>query len=215
MNKALSFCQQTSKVAVAALATIALIGCASGERVPIYIQGEEVADLRVPEALDKPQTRPNYDVPGYFLPELAASRDVGRPPDVQTSQEAEASMAHIRFGAKGLHLEVEADQASVTEELSFVLDHEQVGFVLRAVDVQANRFEFDYRHQRFVVPRSGFGRLAIWRDPEVVDYTGGFMAEVVAIGEDRCRIELLSADGQVVDMDQAEHILAMLRDALG
>lgn len=192
-----------------------LTGCAAGDRMPIYIQGEEVADLKVPESLDAPQTRQDYEIPGYYLPELAASGDVGRPPQVQTSAEAEASMAHIRFGAKGLHLEVEADQASVTEELAYVLDHEEVGLILRAVDVSEHRFEFSYRHDSYVVPRSGFSRLAIWRSPEIVDHTGQFMIDVVAIGEDRCRIELLRGDGGIVGMEQAEHILAMLRDALG
>lgn len=205
----------TSRIIFACAVLALLVGCAAGERVPIYIQGEEVADLKVPQRLDPPQTRPDYEIPGYFLPELAASRDVGRPPEVQTSAEAEASMAHIRFGAKGLHLEVEADQASVTEELAYVLDHEEAGLILRAFDVSEHRFEFSYRHQSFVVPRSGFARLAIWRDPEIVDHTGQFMVEVVAIGEARCRIELLRADGGIVGMEQAEHILAMLRDALG
>ncbi len=198
-----------------ALIVLALSGCAAGDRMPIYIQGEEVADLKVPESLDEPRTRQDYEVPGYYLPELAASGDAGRPPQVQTSAEAEASMAHIRFGAKGLHLEVEADQASVAEELAYILDHEEVGLILRAVDVSEHRFEFAYRHQSYVVPKSGFSRLAIWREPEVVDYTGQFVVDVVAIGQDRCRIELLRGDGGIVGMEQAEHILAMLRDALG
>lgn len=198
-------------MALAFLAT----GCGTGGKIPLYVQGEEVADIRVPEHLDRPAVRSDYEIPGYFLPELAASRDAGRPPMVQTSAEAEASMAQIRFGAKGLHLEVQADQASVTEELAYILDHEEVGLVLQAVDVSDHRFEFVYRHDAFTVPRSGFARLAIWRSPEVVDYTGEFVVDVVAIGEARCRIELVDGDGQVVEMDQAEHILAMLREALG
>ncbi len=192
-----------------------LTACGGSNKVPLYVQEEEIADLRVPEGLDQPPVRPNYEIPGYFLPELAASRDAGRPPIVQTSAEAEASMAQIRFGAKGLHLEVQADQASVAEELAYILDHEEVGLILQAVDVSDSRFEFFYRHDAYEVPRSGFGRLAIWRSPEIVDYTGDFMIDVVAIGEQRCRIELLDGDGQVVGMEQAEHILAMLREALG
>ena len=191
------------------------VGCASNDKAPLYVQSEEVSDLRVPAGLDQPPTRPDYDVPGYFLPELAASRDVGRPPQVQTSAEAEASMAQIRFGAKGLHLEVEADQDSVFEELAYILDHEEVGLILRAVDPDDHRFEFTYQHESFVVPRRGFSRLAIWRDTEIVDYTGQFVLEVIAIGESRSRIELLDNSGQVIGMEQGEHLLAMLRDALG
>jgi uncharacterized lipoprotein len=193
----------------------AVVGCASNDKTPLYVQSEEISDLRVPAGLDQPPARSDYEVPGYFLPELAASRDVGRPPQVQTSAEAEASMAQIRFGAKGLHLEVEADQASVSEELTYILDHEEVGLILRAVDISDHRFEFAYRHQSFVVPRSGFARLAIWRDVEIVDYSGQFILEVVAIGQSRSRIVLLDGQGDVVSMEQAEHILAMLREALG
>ena len=203
------------RVMLASSAVVWVIGCASADKAPLYVASEEVDDLRVPADLDRPVTRSDYDIPGYYLPELAASRDVGRPPQVQTSAEAEASMAQIRFGSKGLHLEVEADQASVSEELAYVLDHEEVGLILRAVDATDHRFEFNYRHQSFVVERRGFSRLAIWRDTEIVDYSGQFVAQVVAIGQSRSRIELLDSKGGVVSMEQAEHILAMLREALG
>jgi len=199
---------------LALIVSWALTGCA-GTNEPLYLDAEEVSDLEVPDTLDRPTTRPDYEVPGYYLPQLAASRDMGRPPQVQSSVDAEASNAQIRFGERGLHLEVEAPAEQVMVDLGEVLNNQQVGLTVVQKDDQTQQFDFRYRHDAIVIPKSGLGRLLFWRTPEVIDHSGEYQVKVVAIGSARARVELVGAQGQLLDLDRAEHILAILRRRLG
>lgn len=193
---------------------LVLSGCASTDE-PMYVDAEEISDLKVPETLDQPSTRTDYEVPGYYLPELAAGRDMGRPPQVQSSVDAEASNAQIRFGARGLHLEVEASAEQVMQALGSMLNDQDAGLSVETTDDERQRFVFRYRHDPIVIPKSGLSRLWIWREPEVIDYSGGYQVKVVGIGEARARVELVGAEGQLLDLDRAEHILAIFRQDLG
>ena len=201
-------------IALLAALMIALTGCASTDQ-PMYVDSEEVGDLKVPETLDEPTPRTDYEVPGYYLPELAAGRDMGRPPQVQSSVDAEASDAQIRFGARGLHLEVEASAEQVMETLSAVLNDSQAGLTVEDMNAQSQRFSFQYKHQAIVIPKRGLSRLMVWREDEVIDFSDHYQARVVGIGQARARVELLSGEGELLNMDKAEHVLAILRERLG
>lgn len=187
-------------------------GCANRDRQPIYVASEEVSSIRVPDGLAEPNIRPTYRIPGYFLPELAAVGDEARPPRVLPSAEAEASRSHIRFGPSGLFLAVEDEASSVWRRLSFALN--RGGMSVRRVDESSRRFHFRFDHDPIEVNRTGLARLAIWRGSEVRDYSGQYLAEVQADG-DNARVNLYHENGSLIDMETAEYVLAVLRERLG
>lgn len=198
---------------ILALLLVGLIsGCFNRDRQPIYVESEEIDPIEVPEGMTKPQIRTAYQIPGTFLPELAASGDESLPPRVLSSAEAEASRSHIRFGPTGLYLEVEDEANSVWRRLSFTLNRQ--GMSVRRVDEPDRRYLFEFDHDPIRVDRTGLSRLAFWRSAEVRDYSGQYLAEVRPEG-DQARIVLLDENGQVIDMDQAEYVLAVLRERLG
>ena len=197
-----------SMLLVAGLAT----GCAARDRQPVYVGSDEVQPIRAPEGLSQPRVRTTYQIPGYFLPELAAVGNEARPPRVLPSAEAEASRSHIRFGPTGLFLEVQDEADSVWRRLSFALN--RGGMNVRTVDESARRYLFDFRHDPIALDRTGLSRLAFWRGTEVMDYSGRFRAEVQPDG-DNARVILLHQDGRVIDMETAEFVLAVLRERLG
>src|SRR5690625_6497179 len=59
--------------------------------------------FRSPADLSQPQVGVVYNVPGYSLPELAATGNEMLPPTVQPSEVAEHSRSQIRFGRSGLY----------------------------------------------------------------------------------------------------------------
>jgi uncharacterized lipoprotein len=189
-----------------------LVAC-GGRSQLLYVDSEEIEPLRVPEHLDTPDTRLTYDVPGFFLPELATRSDQGRPPQVQSSAEAEASRSQILFGSQGLFLEVQDSHDSVWRRLGFSLN--RAGMRIRDLDEAAQQYQFYLDHEGIVLQRRGLERAVFWRADEVIDYSGEFVAEIVPIGEARTRVNLRNADGSLVDMDQAEYVLGVLRERLG
>ncbi|MFW5927139.1 MAG: outer membrane protein assembly factor BamC, partial [Wenzhouxiangella sp.] len=188
-------------------------GCFNRDRQPLYAESQEVDPIRVPEGLSSPSTRPTFAVPGHSLPELAAQGDEEKPPRVQPSTQAERSRAQIRFGETGLYLEVRDDTESVWERLGSVLDGD--GMLVREADDDVNRYRFDFRHDPIRVERTGLARLAFWRGEEVTDYSGTYLVEVRS-GDGRfTQVALLDANGDILDMEQAEFVLAELRERLG
>ena len=192
---------------------VSLLVACGGRNQLIYVDSEEIEPLRVPEHLDTPETRLTYDVPGFFLPELATRSDQGRPPRVQSSAEAEASRSQILFGSQGLFLEVQDGHDSVWRRLGFSLN--RAGMRIREYDETAQQYQFHLDHAGILLQRRGLERVAFWRSEEVIDYSGEFVAEIVPIGEARTRVNLRNADGSLVDMDQAEYVLGLLRERLG
>jgi uncharacterized lipoprotein len=187
-------------------------GCFNRDPEPIYVDSEEVDPIEVPEGMTEPPTSTAYRIPGTFLPELAATGDEALPPQVLPSSEAEASRSHIRFGPTGLYLEVEDEPDSVWRRLSFTLNRQ--GMTVRRIDEPDRRYLFEFTHEPIRVERSGLARLAFWRSTEVRDYSGQYLAEVRPEG-DQSRVVLFDRNGQIVEMDRAEYVLAVLRDRLG
>ena len=187
--------------------------CFNRDRQPVYVDSDEIEAIRVPAGFSEPRVRSNFEVPGYFLPQLAAVGDEARPPRVLTSAEAEASRSHIRFGPTGLHLVVEDDPDSVWRRLGFSLN--RGGMSVRDVNESDRVFRFQFDHDPIEVQRRGlFARMAFWRGTEVIDFRGVYQARVEGEG-DQTRVALLDERGEVVEMDRAEYLLSILRERLG
>lgn len=194
------------------LASLMLAGCAGRDRQSVYIQSEEIDPIRVPQGLDTPPVRTTFQLGGYFLPEMAGQGET-RPPRVLPSAEAEASRSHIRFGPRGLYLEVQDEADSVWRRLGFSLN--RGGMQVRDVKQEQQQYAFRFNHDPLVIGRSGLSRLAFWRGSERIDYSGDFLARVEASSADTTRVLLLDAQGNLVDMEQAEYVLSLLRERLG
>ena len=193
------------------LATL-LSACFNRDRQPIYVGSEEVSAIRAPEGFSQPRVRSTHEIPGYFLPELAAVGNEARPPRVLTSAEAEASRSHLRFGATGLHLEVEDEPDSVWRRLGFTLDRGRMS--IESVDDEQRLIAFRFDHDPIVLQRRGFGRAAFWRSPERIDFRGVYQVQVLPSG-DNARVALFDQRGDLVELDRAEFVLAVLRERLG
>lgn len=202
----------TTRTLMLLLAAMLTSGCFNRDRQPIYVGSEEVKEIEAPEGLSAPRTRASFQIPGYSLPQLAAVGDEARPPRVLPSAEAEASRSHIRFGPTGLYLEVQDDPESVWRRLSFSLN--RGGMSVRQVDEANRRYHFNFDHEPIRIARTGMSRLAFWRGAEVEDFGGNYRLEVMPDG-DQTRVALLDSDGDVVGMNRAEFVLAVLRERLG
>lgn len=191
---------------------VALSACGGRDRQPVYLEGEEIEPIRSPETLDAPAVRTTFQVDGYFLPELAGQHDA-RPPRVLPSAEAERSRSHIRFGPRGLFLEVEDDAESVWRRLGFSLN--RGGMQVREVRQERRQYDFHFDDDPTVIDRRGLSRLVFWRSPEGIDHSGTYVAEVEPVGEETSRVLLMDSGGNLLDMDRAEHVLSVLRERLG
>ncbi len=204
--------QRLQIVLMCALAVLLLSACAGRDRQPVYLQSEEVDPIRVPAGLDEPRIRPTFEVRGVFLPEMAGQHEA-RPPRVLPSAEAERSRSHIRFGPRGLFLEVQDEAESVWRRLGFSLN--RAGMQVREVRQERNQYLFRFNDDPTIIDRSGLARLAFWRGTERIDHSGDFVAEIEAVNDRSTRVLLFNSAGDLVEMDQAEHVLAVLRDRLG
>jgi uncharacterized lipoprotein len=202
-----------TRVLLIVVAVLMTAGCFNRDRQPVYTASEEVEEIRVPPELSTPRVRTTYQVPGYYLPELAAVGDEARPPRVLTSAEAERSSSHIRFGPTGLYLRVEDEPDSVWRRLSFALN--RGGMSVRAVDEPARRYRVRYDHDPIHIDRTGLARFAFWRRNETLNYSGEYLFEVHTDGSSHTRVSLLDSNGNVIDMERAEFVLSVLRDRLG
>ena len=189
-------------------------GCFNSKRDPVYVASEEIDPIEAPPGLDQPHTRDIFNVPGYSLPELAAQGEQERPPEVQPSAVAEQSRSRIRFGPTGLYLAVQDQPDSVWRRLGFTLN--RAGMQVEQVDEERHRYVFRFSHEPMQPKKSLLDRLTFWSSPEVIDYSGSYVARVAEQAEDGVtRVELLESDGSVVELDRAEFILARLRERLG
>ncbi|QOC23276.1 outer membrane protein assembly factor BamC [Wenzhouxiangella sp. AB-CW3] len=195
-----------------AAALLAMLGGCARDRQPIYADSEEIDPIEAPPGLDQPQFRMTYEVPGYFLPELAGQSSA-RPPHVQPSAVAERSRSHIRFGAKGLFLAVEDEPESVWDRLAATLDRD--GMEVREIDESQRRYRFHFDHDAPELGRTGLARLAFWRRGDTVDYSGDYHIEVRDGEGETAELILLDPDGEILEMERAETVLARLRDELG
>jgi len=201
------------RVALILLAVALATACFNRDSRPVYVQSEEVPELEVPEDLSLPNVRRTYDIPGAYLPQLAGVGDEASPPVVLSSAEAEASRSHIRFGSRGLYLEVEDEPESVWRRLGFTLN--RGGMSLRQAVESERRYRFHLDHEPIRIDQAWTENLAFWRGDEFLDYGGEYQLELQEEGNDSTRIVLLSAQGEVLQMDRAEFVLARLRDRLG
>lgn len=196
------------------LAAAVLTACFGTVREPVYQSSTEINPLEIPADLDRPRTRDIYDVPGYFLPELAGTGTEALPPEVQPSAVAEQSRAHIRFGRTGLYLAVQDEPDSVWRRLGFTLNRGDMQ--VNAVDETARLYRFRLDHEPILPEVGGFSRLLFWRKAGPIDYSGSYQARVSSEMErGATSVELLDADGSVVEFERAEYVLARLRERLG
>jgi len=206
---------QTRTVFIISLATVVLLGgCFGSGSDPVYVASDEIEPIEAPPGLDAPRTRNIFDIPGYSLPELAAQGNQERPPEVQPSSVAEKSRSQIRFGPNGLYLAVEDMPDSVWRRLGFTLN--RGGMQVVQVDEDERRYVFSFSHEPVQADVGLFDRLTFWSSPGVADYSGEYVARIA--GETRdgvTRVELLDADGSVIEMERAEFVLARLRERLG
>jgi uncharacterized lipoprotein len=189
-----------------------LSACAVGDSEPIYLDSAEVDPIRTPAQLDEPAVRGTYRVGGYFLPQMAGQGE-DRPPRVLSSAEAEASRSRVRFGERGLYLEVEDELDSVWRRLGFTLN--RGGMAIQQADAEDRQYAFEFQHDPIVIDRTGLARLAFWQRRERIDHSGRFMVELEPAGEAMTRVILLDEDGELIDMAQAEYVLSVLRERLG
>lgn len=190
-----------------------LAACAGRDRQPLYVQSEEIPPLQIPAGLDQPTIRPTFQVHGAFMPEMAAQHEI-RPPRVQPSAIAERSRSQIRFGPRGLFLEVQDEADSVWHRLGLSLN--RGGMQVREIRPERQQYAFRFNDDPTEVERGRVARLALfWRGAEVIDHSGDFIAEVEPINERATRVLLFDSAGNLVQMDRAEYVLAVLRDRLG
>lgn len=204
--------QRLISALILVLAVLILSACAGRDRQPVYLQSDEVAPIRVPAGLDEPRIRPTFEVAGVFLPEMAGQHEP-RPPRVLPSAEAERSRSHIRFGPRGLFLEVDDEADSVWRRLGFSLNRS--GMQVREVREDRSQYLFRFDDDPTVVDRTGLARIAFWRSAERIDHSGDFVAEVEAVNDRSSRVLLFDSAGNLVEMNQAERVLAVLRERLG
>src|SRR5690625_157316 len=205
---------RTGTVLTLMLAAAVLSGCFGKSREPIYKASEEIDAIEVPADLSQPQVGAVYNVPGYSLPELAATGNEMLPPTVQPSEVAEHSRSQIRFGRSGLYLAIQDEPDSVWRRLGFALNRGD----MRLESSNEDEFEyvFQLNHEPVESEKSGFGRLFFWRKAELIDYSGRYRIVVGKVAERGITaVELLGESGGVLDFDRAEYILAGLRDRLG
>ncbi len=195
-----------------ALLAVMASGCFNRDRQPLYVASDQIEPIQVPGGLSQPRVRAGFEIPGYFLPQLAAQGTEARPPRVQPSAEAEASRSHIRFGATGLYLAVLDEPDSVWRRLSFSLN--RGGMSVRQVDEDNRRYRFHFAHEPIITAETGWRRAAFWRRSAPIDFSGVYVAEVHESGN-ATRVNLLDDRGQILPMDQAEYVLALLRERLG
>ncbi len=197
---------------LAVVSTALLVACGQRENRPIYTEEEDYEELEVPDDLDAPDTSRAFMIPGDFLPELAGQRDESRPPRVLSSEEVEQARSRIRFGPRGLFLEVDDEAESVFRRLGFAL--ERGGMRVLDSDSGARSYQFHVDHEPVTEDRRGLARLAFWRSSVIYDYSGDYRIEVEGEGE-QARVHLLDENGDLVDLDPAEQILGAIRDRLG
>jgi len=198
------------------LALMFCAGCSfSGDKGPVYAASEEVPPLQVPEALDRPETRSTFEIPGYSLPELAARGDESQPPEVLPSEEAEKARSRIRFGPTGLYLEVDDTAASVWRRLGFAFN--RGGMAINQVLDEQRRFEVNFSHDPIDVSDRGWiGSIFLfWKSPDYIDYSGTYLFEVQRETSNTTRVAILDQSGEVLPMGQAEFVLNRLRERLG
>lgn len=198
-------------ILLAIASAVLLSACAVGDSNPIYLDSAEVDPIRTPPELDEPPVRGTYRVAGVYLPQMAGQSE-DRPPRVLSSAEAEASRSHVRFGERGLYLEVEDELDSVWRRLGFTLNRS--GMEIQQADAEDRQYSFRFQHDPIVIDRTGFARLAFWQRPERIDYSGRFKVELEPAG-DATRVILLDENGELIEMDRAEYVLAVLRERLG
>lgn len=194
------------------LGAVLLAGCAAGDSRPIYLDSAEVEPIRIPDRLDRPSVRGTYRVGGYSLPQMAGQNE-DRPPRVLSSAEAEASRSHVRFGERGLYLEVEDPLDDVWQQLGSVLNRD--GMEIQQADADDRQYTFRFEHDPIVIDRTGLARLAFWQGRERIDYSGNFLIELEPAGSSATRVILLDEQGQLIEMVRAEYVLSVLREHLG
>lgn len=192
-----------------------LAGCFLAPERPAYVSSEELPPIEVPDGLSEPEFRPVFEIPGYSLPELAAQGDESLPPQVLTSAEAEQARSRVKFGRTGLYLEVDDEAASVWRRLGFALDRGDMS--VDEVLPDQRRYRVAFRHDPIAVAKRGFFRRVVmfWSAPDFIDFSGTYLFEVQRDSGSTSRVEIYTADGNVVPMERAEFVLSRLQQRLG
>ncbi len=207
---------QFMRLASALLLVVLVAGCGLfGKNRPVYVASAEVPPLRVPADLSQPRVANLFEIPGYYLPELAARGDEAMPPRVLPSAEAEAARSRVRFGPTGLYLEVDDEAASVWRRLGFALNRGEMS--VQQVLLDQRRYHVRFIHEPILVSQRGWllRMFLFWRSPEFINYSGNYVLEVQRATPSSTRVVILGENGEVLPMQQAEFVLARLQERLG
>lgn len=201
---------------VAGLLVCVLTGCGLFQRAErVYVDSREMQPLAVPPDLDAPKTVSSFEIPGYALPELAASGNQALPPKVLPSSEAEKARSRIRFGPTGLYLEVDDEPASVWRRLGFALNRGEMSVEQVLPDQRQYRVRFT--HEPILVSKRNWftSTVLFWKPLKFLDYSGSYLFEVQRATPETTRVMITDAEGRVLPMEQAEFILSRLQQRLG
>ncbi len=206
-----------SRIVVPAIAALLLCsGCGlfgKKDKQPVYAGSHEVEPLQVPEDLDPPRTDTALTIAMDDIPALSEAPSDVRPPLTLGGTRAENANAAIRYGAKGIYLEVKDSLESTWRRLGITI--ERSGMQLNGRDQTAGEYRFDYHHHQEQQRKNGFfSRLLFWRRNDGEDYSGSYQAKLEADGE-LTRVYLNHVTGQAVEDDAAETILTVFLNRLG
>jgi len=192
---------------------VVLSGCSMfGNNEPEYVDSEELAILKVPQGLDDPrgQTPVLISVPEMRMP--AGDELEPRPPRVVSTAGKQDANAHMAWSAEGVYLLVKDTPDSVARRLRFAIDRS--GMTMMARDDALGGHKFHYSQPKTNEQKGFFSKMAFWRSDPFVDYSGTFLTNIRADGQDT-RVYLLFGDGKFVDTTGAEHILGIFMERLG
>lgn len=202
------------RIIVPALLAALVAACGGREERPRYVESEEVHPLEVPADLSRPDTRRALRIPGESLPQLAGVRDESSPPEVLPSAEVMNANSRVLFSPRGLYLQVDDRLESVWRRLGFSLNRDGMNVLERDPDQHIYRFRFS--HDPVAIKPRWYERIFLFRGTEYVDYSGEYQVELVSEDSgDSTRVHLMSSDGGIVGLEEAEYVLSSLRDRLG
>ena len=198
---------------VIALILIAVIaGCSLfGNNEPEYLASIEVAQLVIPEGLDKPRGAETViiSVPEMRLP--AGDELEPLPPRVVSTAGKQDANAYLAWSSEGAYLLVKDTPESVAGRLRYAIENTGMR-LLKKDDSGTHRFHYT----QTMPPDEGFfSRMTFWNnEPKAINFSGTFMTSLRADGKNT-RVYLLFGTGEPVDTAGSEHILGIFMERFG
>jgi hypothetical protein len=179
-----------------------------GDNEPEYMASAEHGPLKIPEGLDRPASPSPMIVGSPNIRKPAGDELEPDPPLVSASTGTEASDAYLAWTAEGVHLFVKDALDNVSVRLYKALGKH--GMTLLEDSVTGD-YKFHYE-QAASADEGFFSSMAFWREKRL-DFSGTFLTNLQSDG-DNTRVYLLFGNGETVDTEGAEHVLAALLERL-